>query len=519
MNSDLSQPQITSPIMDTIEKSMSMYNRLSNVTIRSRSLVKQYDLPFEYDSYDFDATEGASPEREQVDKKAMAELSVDHSDDASNHQGVHSQTLDDQSCVDSDDGDNNEDSDDSEDDLNTGQQQILNFLKGMNSELTDRLNEIDSKVSNIETFTNKVPSLERQIDEVKQENAILKKEICSMKTKYDTLFERQLALETYSRKDNLVFHGVPFVRNENCGNKIREIMKVHMKIDVAIVNDIRFHRCHRLPGKGDRIICSFSFGDQRDLVWENRFALKGTKIFVTEHFPMEVENRRKKLYPIAKAAKLQKMKAIVKYDKLIIDGTKYDHNDLSDLPKSLSPPPSTKTTNGITCFFTGASPLSNFHVVEGGITIDGGQYDTIERYFQMRKATFAEKTDAVAKIKSAKTAAECKRIGDSLTVNNDHWFPEAKKAMHKACMAKFSQYPDLKKFLLETGNTTLAESGPNKIWGIGLHIDHPDAFVKNKWQGANTLGVILMDVRQKICSRENSLEMTPGDEQSDYVRL
>ena len=61
---------------------------------------------------------------------------------------------------------------------------------------------------------------------------------------------------------------------------------------------------------------------------------------------------------------------------------------------------------------TGNSPLSNFHIVEGGFSIDGKQFDTVERYFQMNKAKFAERPDKLHRIQKARSAAanRCEEI-------------------------------------------------------------------------------------------------------------
>ena len=66
-------------------------------------------------------------------------------------------------------------------------------------------------------------------------------------------------------------------------------------------------------------------------------------------------------------------------------------------------------------------------------------------------------------------------------------------------IAKFSQNPALKDFLLNTGGRILVEASPvDKIWGIGMaqdddHIDNP-----LKWQGLNLLGFSLMVVRDRL---------------------
>ena len=63
---------------------------------------------------------------------------------------------------------------------------------------------------------------------------------------------------------------------------------------------------------------------------------------------------------------------------------------------------------------------------------------------------------------------------------------------------KFSQNPQLKKQLMETGNRTLVEaSGYDKIWGIGLWDDDPRCLNPATWQGTNWLGEVLTKLRDQ----------------------
>lgn len=65
--------------------------------------------------------------------------------------------------------------------------------------------------------------------------------------------------------------------------------------------------------------------------------------------------------------------------------------------------------------------------------------------------------------------------------------------MRRVLHAKFTQHEDLKRLLLCTGNATLIESGTidddaGRFWGI----------VKSTGKGKNTLGVLLMDLREHL---------------------
>ena len=60
----------------------------------------------------------------------------------------------------------------------------------------------------------------------------------------------------------------------------------------------------------------------------------------------------------------------------------------------------------------------------------------------------------------------------------------------------FIRLSTLKEALLNTGNAVLAEASPkDKIWGIGLVEDDPNARNPEHWNGQNLLGDILMEIR------------------------
>lgn len=66
-------------------------------------------------------------------------------------------------------------------------------------------------------------------------------------------------------------------------------------------------------------------------------------------------------------------------------------------------------------------------------------------------------------------------------------------------IAKFSQHPELKAYLLGTGNRILVEASPvDKIWGVGLAKDDGKIHNPLNWQGLNLLGFALMQVRDEL---------------------
>jgi ribA/ribD-fused uncharacterized protein len=70
---------------------------------------------------------------------------------------------------------------------------------------------------------------------------------------------------------------------------------------------------------------------------------------------------------------------------------------------------------------------------------------------------------------------------------------------------KFGQNEHLKAILMATGNTVMVEASPyDKIWGIGLAANHPDAKNPAKWRGLNLLGQVLTQLKKHFLELDNS---------------
>jgi ribA/ribD-fused uncharacterized protein len=87
------------------------------------------------------------------------------------------------------------------------------------------------------------------------------------------------------------------------------------------------------------------------------------------------------------------------------------------------------------------------------------------------------------------------------TWDQEVWDEEKFKIVVDGNFLKFSQNPVLKKLLLSTSNSYIAEaSNIDNIWGIGISENHIDAKDHTKWNeyGQNLLGKALMEVRFRI---------------------
>ncbi len=153
--------------------------------------------------------------------------------------------------------------------------------------------------------------------------------------------------------------------------------------------------------------------------------------------------------------------------------------------------------------------MSEFHMFWGGpfsqwypslFEVEGIEYNCTEQYMMAKKAELFGDEEALLKIMESSHPREQKRIGRA--VKNfvaERWNAVSRDVVFRGNMAKFTQNPDLRKYMLGTGDQEIVEASPEDvIWGIGLSADDPDAQDKTKWKGTNWLGEVLMSVRDTI---------------------
>ena len=117
--------------------------------------------------------------------------------------------------------------------------------------------------------------------------------------------EKIIALETYSRRENLRFMNVPERNDENCMDVVYDIIENDMNINVE---DIHFHAVHRVgkPRSEDAsksfprpIIARFLSREDRDAVFRERNRLKDSSrakdVYITQDYAKAIQQERKVL--------------------------------------------------------------------------------------------------------------------------------------------------------------------------------------------------------------------------------
>ena len=127
-------------------------------------------------------------------------------------------------------------------------------------------------------------------------------------------------------------------------------------------------------------------------------------------------------------------------------------------------------------------------------------YTSTEQYMMYKKAMLFNDLDIAKKIMATSSASKIKAFGRKVkNFNEEIWNDNKVNIVTEGNYLKFSQNESLKKQLLDTDDTTLAECAVKDIiWGIGLSMTSSLRFDKSNWRGENLLGKCLMTVRERL---------------------
>ena len=196
--------------------------------------------------------------------------------------------------------------------LSKGQKQIIQDISNLKAKV--KLNEtaLDKISSQFKTLNDSFEELKGELHDARCKVDEMESSVQKHAKQIEGMRERLLSLERYSREYNLCFHNVPESTEEDCVQKVRNILSSQLDMEPEIEN------AHRVAPRNDHkprvIICKSLYRPQRykviqkkrdledgiwvteDLIWEDREAKKKLKEVMKEAF----ENGRIKLPDIVK---------------------------------------------------------------------------------------------------------------------------------------------------------------------------------------------------------------------------
>lgn len=162
----------------------------------------------------------------------------------------------------------------------------------------------------------------------------------------------------------------------------------------------------------------------------------------------------------------------------------------------------------VTCFHNPNEEngyLSNWYLSQ--FTVAGTVFSSMEQYMMYSKAVCFRDKRIASQIMGTDDVGQIKAMGRQVSGYNDNiWNGVRQLFVYEGLYAKFSQNEELKRKLLNTRDSVLAECAvKDRIWGIGLSMHDPNRFDPSKWNGQNLLGYTLMMVRDKLCERADKV--------------
>ena len=142
--------------------------------------------------------------------------------------------------------------------------------------------------------------------------------------------------------------------------------------------------------------------------------------------------------------------------------------------------------------------LSNWY--PSVFTLDGIRFSATEQYIMHQKCKLFGDDWAADAVLATDDPAQQQDIGRKAKGYNGYvWAGMRQLVALRGLYAKFSQNPELKKQLLDTGDAWLVECAHwDKTWACGVRLNDPNRFDTQNWQGDNILGFALMEVRAML---------------------
>ena len=208
-------------------------------------------------------------------------------------------------------------------------QGIMKTLKELENCFSNKFNKLEEKLSeHISSQKELYLKLSQTIELLEKEVNVQSKKIDSLELKYSQLnkqfvdfkkevYVRNLAQEHYSKRMNVLIHGIEEQPREN-KEQTKKIVCIFSK-KCFTGKDIKLIDCHSLSSASTKIdsrrsnwrpiICKVSTMEEKFRIFSSLVVLKdynknnNSGIFLTNHLPKPIYLKKKRLIPIAKQAK------------------------------------------------------------------------------------------------------------------------------------------------------------------------------------------------------------------------
>ena len=360
-----------------------------------------------------------------------------------------------------------------------------------------------------DTVKNLESSLEfsyKEIADLKKENKDLKLTLGSIDTEdRRTQFQiKEVAdkldkLDYIIKKKNLLFEGIPERKKEDTDKVICDLF-----VQLDINRGIYFEACYRVgpfsEARPRPILVSFERQADRDLIYACRMDLKNSeayqKVWINEDISPASKRRRDLIRLISREAQNQGIDCKTGKYAIHINKTRFDDNNLDDLPPPLQPVnlKQIRVDKDTIAYQSEHAPFSNFYHCQ--LIIGKHRFFCVEQAIQFLKAKTLNKPLAASRIYMSRDVCFIKQVGHDIGTSKE-WEEHQYDYMYICLKKKFSQSPELKTLLLNTSTLELVEATPDRFWGCGATLSS-NILRRHTWVGQNKHGKILMTVREDL---------------------
>ena len=229
-------------------------------------------------------------------------------------------------------------------DIKPALDKILKKLKKLDAieltlrDMSSRLTRAETVVVKLERETRKmnteINTMDTGLTTLNNEVSALRGEIMAKEERINKLHMKHLYLESYSRRENLKFFGIPEKEaNAEEGSEafntravLNQILETVLGFQDPRIN-IEIQPVHRVGtsnnGKPWPILARFLRFQDRERILRQGFKLKGTEYMMLEVFPQEIIEKRRNMMPKLKEARGKGLRVSFSKsepDKLIING-------------------------------------------------------------------------------------------------------------------------------------------------------------------------------------------------------
>jgi regulator of replication initiation timing len=204
---------------------------------------------------------------------------------------------------------------------------VMSTLQGMNSSMNSKLDDVKQDITLMReeyaALRGEVEGLREEVSTLRLDNDDLKKTNCDLTTRVDELEKKTDDLEGRSKRNNLIFYGLPRRENETgveCEGMLTDLITDKLELP----DNVEFDRVHRLGTKPNSpVIARCVFYKQKVKILKAKRKLQGTQIFIGEDFSSRVREIRRRLTPHLKVKRNEGCRVSMVFDHLLVDGRRY----------------------------------------------------------------------------------------------------------------------------------------------------------------------------------------------------